>query len=80
MVAQAKNVPPPKPMSDVTTTENFLHSYTDALVITAVLQFFCMDTVDSEPTKNIYPPDQDPKVYIEQKLDLLDLYAIPTEE
>ena len=79
-VAQAKNVPP-KPMSDVNATENFLHSYTDALVITAALQYFGMDTVESEPTKNLYTPDQDPKAYIEQKLgDLLDVYAIPTEE
>ncbi len=74
----AKNVTD-DPMKNVNAATDFVQKYTEALVITAAMDFFGMEEVDSTPTVNKFEDGNRGK-YVHQKLgQLVDRYAIPDD-
>lgn len=65
------------PFKNVNGCTDLLQNYTDVLIISATLEFFGMDSVESEPTKNKFDPSTDPKCYFKETVNtLLEQFAI----
>ena len=71
------------PMKDVNAARDFLDKWTEALILTAALEFFGMETATSEPTKNLFNLGQHHTrdFYVMETLGrFVDTYAIPSDD
>ena len=72
----AKNLPD-NPMKDINASKVFLDKYTEALVVTAAMEFFGMTEVNSAPTQNV--PSATRESVTEVLGNFVETYALPSE-